>query len=72
MHNSYFCGILEPPEGDDTLPDLHRLMDALEEGSTDLESEREPPSLFTQPEHVPSYKKISELKMEIEEDDIGE
>ncbi len=61
----------EPPEKDDTLPDLYHLMDTLEDGQTDLEVESEPPSLFTRPEHVPNFKKISELKLELEEDDIG-
>ena len=56
----------EPPERDNVLPDLHRLMDSLEDGHSDLESQNDPPSLFTRPEHVPKYKKITELKMEIE------
>ena len=56
----------EPPERDNVLPDLHRLMDSLEDGHSDLDSQNDPPSLFTRPEHVPKYKKITELKMEIE------
>ncbi len=61
----------EPPDRDDTLPDLYRLMDSLEDGKTDLEVDSEPPSLFTRPEHVPNYKKITDLKLELEEEDIG-
>lgn len=62
--------LIEPPEHDDVLPDLYRLMDSLEDGHSDLESQNEPPSLFTRPEHVPKYKKITELKMEIEVSDV--
>ena len=61
----------EPPERDDTLPDLYRLMDSLEDGETDLDARADPPSLFTRPEHLPNYKKISDLKLELEEEDIG-
>ena len=46
-------------------------MASLEDGGSDLESQRAPPSLFTQPEHVPRYKKISELKLRLEEEDIA-
>ena len=55
-----------PPERDGTLPDLYRLMDSLEDGQSDLESQNDPPSLFTRPEHVPKYRKITELKLELE------
>lgn len=48
-----------PPPRDDTLPDLYRLMDSLEEGETDLVTKRDPPALFTREEHVPKYEKIS-------------
>ena len=58
--------LTEPPERDNVLPDLYRLMDSLEDGHSDLETQNDPPSLFTRPEHVPKYKKITELKMEIE------
>lgn len=61
-----------PPERDDTLPDLYRLMDTLEGGDSDLESSVQPPNLFTRPEHVPNYKKISELKLQLEEENIEE
>ena len=64
------CVITVSPYRDETLPDLYRLMDALETGKTDLDTVDEPPSLFTRPEHVPNYKKISELKLELEEEDI--
>lgn len=57
----YTCN-LEPPQRDDTLPDLRRLMDSLEDGQTDLEAKDDPPALFTGPTHIPSYTKISGKK----------
>ena len=61
-----------PPEKDSTLPDLYRLMDSLEDGQTDLDKEEEPPSLFTRQETADTYHKITELKMELEEEPIGD
>lgn len=58
-----------PPPRDDTLPDLYRLMDSLEEGETDLVAKRDPPALFTREEHVPKYEKISELKLAMEKEE---
>ncbi|VDI72896.1 Hypothetical predicted protein [Mytilus galloprovincialis] len=60
----------EPPQRDDTLPDLRRLMDSLEDGQTDLEAKDDPPALFTGPTHIPSYTKISELKLQIEKSEL--
>ncbi|XP_013405388.1 uncharacterized protein LOC106170172 [Lingula anatina] len=62
----------EPPAEDHTLPDLYRLMDTLEGGDSDLETSQRPPALFTRPEHVPNYQKISELRLAMEEEDIQE
>ncbi|KAJ8321997.1 hypothetical protein KUTeg_000468 [Tegillarca granosa] len=59
-----------PPTKDNTLPDLYRLMETLESGETPLETDKEPPSLFTVPEHEQSYSKISELKLEIEKSEM--
>ncbi len=55
-----------PPDAERDLPDLYRLIDSLEKEQGGLESHSEPPSLFTRDEHVPKYKKITELKMEME------
>ncbi|KAK7489378.1 hypothetical protein BaRGS_00019322 [Batillaria attramentaria] len=62
---------LELPKKDDNLPDLHNLLQTLEEGDTDLEVRREPPSLFARPEHVSNYEKISELRLEIEKEELA-
>ena len=51
-------------------PDLYKLMETLEGGESDLETEGQPPSLFTRPEHVPNYRKISQLKLQMEEEEI--
>ncbi|XP_033640408.1 uncharacterized protein LOC117300735 [Asterias rubens] len=59
----------EPPERDD-LPDLNKLMDTLDGGESDLEADVEPPSFFQRPEHEPNYKKISNLRQEMEEEEI--
>ncbi|KAL5014640.1 hypothetical protein ScPMuIL_008910 [Solemya velum] len=60
-----------PPPEYNALPDLYRLMETLEGGDTELESKlRHPPALFTRPEHVPNYSKISELRMAMEEASI--
>ncbi|PVD32684.1 hypothetical protein C0Q70_08129 [Pomacea canaliculata] len=63
--------IYEPLQRDDTLPDLHNLLQTLEDGETNLESVRQPPSLFTQPEHIPNYERISELRLEIEQEEVA-
>ncbi|XP_077989963.1 uncharacterized protein LOC144444426 [Glandiceps talaboti] len=59
----------EPPANDD-LPDLYKLIDTLEGGDTELETTREPPLLFTKPEHEPQYQKIKELTLELEKEEI--
>nr|XP_002734565.1 PREDICTED: uncharacterized protein LOC100373469 [Saccoglossus kowalevskii] len=59
----------EPPKTDD-LPDLYKLIDSLEKGDTELEVDREPPLLFAKPEHEPQYKKIKELTLEMEDEEI--
>lgn len=61
-----------PPQRDETLPDLRRLLDSLEDGETDLETKEDPPALFTGPTHIPHFTKISELKLEIEKAELGE
>lgn len=48
-----------PPPRDDTLPDLFRLLESLEEGETELVTKRDPPPLFLREEHVPKYERIS-------------
>ena len=62
----------EPPDRDETLPDLYRLMASLEDGQTDLDTQHDPPSLFMRPEHVSKYKQITDLRMQLEEEDIGD
>ncbi|XP_066268973.1 uncharacterized protein [Branchiostoma lanceolatum] len=60
----------EPPQFDSTLPDIYQLMDTLEGGESDLEADHEPPSLFSRPEHARTYRKITELKVQMEEEPI--
>ncbi|CAD5113719.1 DgyrCDS2883 [Dimorphilus gyrociliatus] len=64
---NFDLGEYEPPERDEALPDLNTLMTTLQEGE-----DQEMPSLFRQPENVPSYKKITELQCEIEKDKVEE
>ena len=45
-------------------------METLDGGESDLEADVEPPSFFQRPEHEPNYKKISNLRQEIEEEEI--
>ena len=45
-------------------------MDTLDGGESDLEADVEPPSFFQRPEHEPNYKKISNLRQEMEEEEI--
>ncbi|XP_064652604.1 uncharacterized protein LOC135503146 [Lineus longissimus] len=60
-----------PPENGD-LPNLEEMLEDLEgEEESDLATKRTPPSLFTRPEHVDNYKKISELRLEMEDIDIA-
>ncbi|XP_019628555.1 PREDICTED: uncharacterized protein LOC109473086 [Branchiostoma belcheri] len=59
-----------PPQFDSTLPDIYQLMDTLEGGESDLEADHEPPSLFSRPEHARTYRKITELKVQMEEEPI--
>ena len=47
-----------PPQKTSTLPDLYRLLESME-GEGDLNTEKQPPSLFARPEHVTTYQKIS-------------
>ncbi|OWF49741.1 uncharacterized protein LOC110451314 [Mizuhopecten yessoensis] len=63
--------VFDPPANDQALPDLYRLLDTLEGGDNELETERQPPALFTRPEHLPRFQKISELKQEIEDAELG-
>ncbi|XP_069105787.1 capping protein inhibiting regulator of actin dynamics-like [Argopecten irradians] len=63
--------VFDPPSNDKDLPDLYRLLDTLEGGDNELETERQPPALFTRPEHLPRFKKISELKQEIVDAELG-
>ncbi|XP_072175940.1 uncharacterized protein [Diadema setosum] len=58
-----------PPSNED-LPNLENLMGTLEEGDSELHTEREPPTLFNRPEHEPSYRQISHLRQEMEEEPI--
>eukprot|EP00057_Strongylocentrotus_purpuratus_P022307 XP_011676781.1 PREDICTED: uncharacterized protein LOC100892195 [Strongylocentrotus purpuratus] len=58
-----------PPSNDD-LPNLENLIGTLEEGDSELHTEREPPTLFNRPEHEPSYRQISHLRQELEEEKI--
>ena len=66
----YTLRFLDPPERNKDLPDLYRLINSLEEGTTDPDDDTEAPSLFARPEHVPNYQKISELRIQLEEDEI--
>ncbi|XP_078584813.1 uncharacterized protein LOC144866990 isoform X3 [Branchiostoma floridae x Branchiostoma japonicum] len=59
-----------PPQFDSDLPDIYQLMDTLEGGESDLEADHEPPSLFSRPEHARTYRKITELKVQMEEEPI--
>ena len=68
----FLCPPAQPPGSDENLPDLYRLMASLDGRDGSLDQHTEPPSLFTQPENVTSYKKISELKMQMEDADIGD
>ena len=60
--NSSILPFTEPPKFDNTLPDVYRLLDSLEEEGGDLSERRKPPSLFTRPEHSMTYQKISGTK----------
>ncbi|XP_074656241.1 uncharacterized protein LOC141909627 [Tubulanus polymorphus] len=60
----------EPPESDRNLPDLKYMIDTLNEDVEDLAATTAPPSLFTRPEHVDSYKQIADLRLQIEEEEI--
>ena len=64
-----FVKITVPPSNED-LPNLENLIGTLEEGDSELHTEREPPTLFHRPEHEPSYRQISTLRQEIEEEPI--
>ena len=60
----------EPPVRNEALPDLYKLLDSLQEGDSELVARRAPPTLYTRPDHVTKYKKISELRTEIEQEEI--
>ncbi|KAH3752765.1 hypothetical protein DPMN_187391, partial [Dreissena polymorpha] len=60
-----------PPKFDSTLPDLYRLLDTLEKDEGDLSDLRQPPSLFSRPEHVDKYQKITKLRLEMEEQEMA-
>ncbi|KAK6182267.1 hypothetical protein SNE40_009987 [Patella caerulea] len=61
--------IYEPPPQTD-LPDLYNLLATLEEGDSELVTKKNPPSLFAIPEHIPNYTRISELRLQIEDDEL--
>ena len=69
FNNRHCVHLSAPPANDDNLPDLYRLMASLESPDQQELPER-PPSLFTRPDAVQSYKKITELKTEIEDPNI--
>ncbi|EDV22569.1 uncharacterized protein TRIADDRAFT_58934 [Trichoplax adhaerens] len=54
-----------PPENNPEVMNLDKLMGAIESGETELESTAEPPTLFARPELQENYKKISELKTKL-------
>ncbi|WAR17496.1 hypothetical protein MAR_032090 [Mya arenaria] len=56
---------------DSTLPDLYRLLDTMEKDDGDLSNVKQPPSLFSRPEHVDKYQKITKLKLEMEEQEMS-
>ncbi|XP_052761377.1 uncharacterized protein LOC128204074 isoform X2 [Mya arenaria] len=60
-----------PPKFDSTLPDLYRLLDTMEKDDGDLSNVKQPPSLFSRPEHVDKYQKITKLKLEMEEQEMS-
>lgn len=59
------------PENDDDFPDLQNLLQSLEKGDTVLENHVQPPSLFSRPEHISNYEKISELQLEMEKEELS-
>ncbi|XP_076438172.1 uncharacterized protein LOC143277267 isoform X2 [Babylonia areolata] len=61
------------PERQQDMTDLNNLLRSLEEGDHDseLDTRRQPPSLFARPEHVPNYEKISELRQEMESEELA-
>ncbi|KAK2169280.1 hypothetical protein NP493_1197g00020 [Ridgeia piscesae] len=60
----------EPPDRDGYLPDLNKLLATLDEGEAPAEEPDITPSLFAHPDQVTKFKKISDLKMEMEQTDI--
>lgn len=56
---TYKISISEPPKFENTLPDLYRLLETMEKEEGDLSNKKQPPSLFSRPEHVDKYQKIS-------------
>lgn len=61
----------EPPKFENTLPDLYRLLETMEKEEGDLSNQKQPPSLFSRPEHVEKYQKISKLKLEMQESEMS-
>ncbi|KAJ8020621.1 hypothetical protein HOLleu_40259 [Holothuria leucospilota] len=59
----------EPPQND-SLPNLDALLDTLDGGESDLETETEPPHLFQRPEQEPNYQEISNLRSTLEAESI--
>ena len=68
-NNDTLC-CTEPPDRDGYLPDLNKLLATLDEGETPAEEPDITPSLFAHPDQVTKFKKISDLKMEMEQTDI--
>ncbi|XP_045180354.2 uncharacterized protein LOC123539694 isoform X3 [Mercenaria mercenaria] len=61
----------EPPKFENSLPDLYRLLETMEKEDGDLSNKKQPPSLFSRPEHVDKYQKITKLKLEMEESEMS-
>ncbi|XP_071854026.1 uncharacterized protein [Apostichopus japonicus] len=57
----------EPPKSEE-LPNLVNLLDTLDGGESDLETETEPPHLFLRPEQEPNYREISNLETTLKDE----
>ncbi|PIK53786.1 hypothetical protein BSL78_09280 [Apostichopus japonicus] len=57
----------EPPKSEE-LPNLVNLLDTLDGGESDLETETEPPHLFLRPEQEPNYREISHLETTLKDE----
>lgn len=61
------CLSIEPPKSEE-LPNLVNLLDTLDGGESDLETETEPPHLFLRPEQEPNYREISHLETTLKDE----